>query len=828
MTTAIPTSFDALPTSKRRFIGREVERIEDRSLVTGHARFIDNFTLPDMLHCAILRSPHPHARIVRIDTSRAEALAGVAAVLTGEDMQRWCNPMGTAPEGWGPYSLAVDKARFVGEPVAAVAASSRYIAEDACELIDVDYELLPSVPDANAALAASAALLFEENGSNVIIERDFVWGDVAGVFASADRVFNAKFRWNRVGANPTETFGCVCQWDLIDDRLTCHGSYQTPSFMGLGRAHTLRVPANRINVVSHPQGGGFGGKGGPRGTDIAALLSRKAGGRPVKYIEDRMEYLLAGGGQSWDRYYEAWLAVNADGIVTGLRVQLLDDQGAGAEGYGTISVAKPIAAFTGCYRIEAAEYDFKVVCSNRAPSYPYRGYGPPPHNLVLESMMDLAARELGVDPAEFRRRNYIRPEQFPYTIPSGNEYDSGRYEETLDKALALAGYAEMRAVQQRARAEGRYVGISVVSTIEPGVFDWNAYATVGVPGVGVPEGVSIGINLLGEVTARVGFNLQGQGQYTVAAQLLADWFSVEMSAVRVVYADTDNAPPHFGQGGSRLGVAITGAILGACQKITDKLCRAASVLLQVPYEQVELMDGMLRVRETPADRPVGDMYMGGVPGVRATPHAQIPLAQVVGAMLARSDLLPEGMEPNASATSVWTAPGRTMPDENGRCKSYLTAANCCHVVMVEVDADTGKTAILKYVIADDCGVRLNPANVEGQLQGGVAQGVGAALLEQYVYSDEGQPLVSTYMDYLVPTINEVPMTEKTSLETPSPFTPLGAKGCGEGAIHTTPAAVLLAINDALEPLGVQMRETPASPHRVWSMIRSARGARDSV
>ncbi|MCG3168876.1 MAG: Caffeine dehydrogenase subunit alpha [Pseudomonadales bacterium] len=808
MTNAIPTSFDALPTTQRRFIGREVDRIEDRSLVTGHAPFIDNFTLPDMLHCAILRSPHPHARIVGIDTSRAEALPGVAAVLTGEDMQRWCNPTATAPEGWGPYSLAVGKARFVGEPVAAVAATSRYIAEDACELIDVEYELLPPVADATTALDLATPLLFEENGSNLIVGRNFVWGDVEGVFAAADRVFNAKFRWNRVGANPTETFGCVCQWDLIEDRLTCHGSYQTPSFMGLGRAHVLRLPANRINIVSHPQGGGFGGKGGPRGTDIASLLSRKSGGRPVKYIEDRVEYLLAGGGQSWDRYYEAWLAVRADGTVTGLRVQLLDDQGAGAEGYGTISVAKPLAAFTGCYRIEAAEYDVKVVCTNRAPSYPYRGYGPPPHNLVLESMMDLAARELGVDPAEFRRRNYIRPEQFPYTIPSGNEYDSGNYEATLDKALELAGYAELRAQQQRARAEGRLVGIGIASTIEPGVFDWNAYATVGVPGVGVPEGISIGINLLGEITARVGFNLQGQGQYTVVAQLLADWFGVEMGAVRVVYTDTDHAPPHFGQGGSRLGVSISGAALGACQRITVKLRRAASVLLQAPFEQVELMDGVLRVKDMP--------------------QAQIPLAQVVGAMLARSDLLPEGMQPDASATSVWTAPGRTAPDEMGRCKSYLTAANACHVVLVEVDADTGKTEILKYVIADDCGTRLNPSNVEGMIQGGVAQGVGAALLEQYVYTDEAQPLVSTFMDYLVPTINEVPMTQKAALVTPSPFAPLGAKGCGEGAIHTTPAVLIAAINDALSPLGVQVRETPASPHRVWSLIRSARGDRASV
>ncbi len=411
-----------------------------------------------MLHCAILRSPHPHARIVRIDTSRAEAHPGVAAVLTGADLERWCNPMVTAPAGWGPYSLAVGKVRFVGEPVAAVAASSRYIAEDACELIDVEYELLPVVADPCVATDPGSALLYEENGTNLMLDRAFTWGDIDGVFAAADQVFSAKFRWNRVGANPTETFGCVCQWDLVQDRLTCHGAYQTPGFMALGRAHTLKLAANQVNIISHPQGGGFGGKGGPRGTDIAALLSRKAGGRPVKYIEDRMEYLLAGGGQSWDRYYDAALAVKADGTVTGFRVKLLDDQGASAEGYGTISVAKPLAAFTGCYRIEAAQYDVKVVSTNRAPSYPYRGYGPPPHNFVLESLMDIAARGLGLDTAEIRRRNYIRPDQFPYTIPSGNEYDSGNYEAALDKVLEMADYRRLREEQARARAEGRLVG----------------------------------------------------------------------------------------------------------------------------------------------------------------------------------------------------------------------------------------------------------------------------------------------------------------------------------------------------------------------------------
>jgi CO/xanthine dehydrogenase Mo-binding subunit len=477
----------------------------------------------------------------------------------------------------------------------------------------------------------------------------------------------------------------------------------------------------------------------------------------------------------------------------------VDDQGAGAEGYGTISAAKPLAAFTGCYQIQAAQYDMKLVATNRAPTYPYRGYGPPPHNFVLESMVDIAARDLALDPTEIRRKNYIQPNQFPYTIPSGNEYDSGDYEAVLNKVIDMADYQQLRQQQEAARAEGRLLGIGVANTVEPGVFDWNAYSTVGVPGVGVPEGVKVAIDILGQITVTVGFSLEGQGQYTLAAQLVGDYFGVDMNTVRVAYAPTDVAPPHFGHGGSRLGVAMTGAILGACKKIEEKFRLVSSLLMQCEPEHIELVDGNMQV--------VG------------MPEAQMSIAQVAGTMLGRSDLLPPGMEPAPEATYVWTAPDRNEPDEQGRCKSYLTAANACHIALVEVDRDTGVTEILKYFIVDDCGTRLNPATVEGQIQGGVAQGVGAVLYEEYVYGSDGQPLVSLFSDYLLPGIQEVPMTAKGMIETPSPVTPLGAKGCGEGAIHITPATIMCAINDAIEHLGVQIRETPASPNRVWKLLQ---------
>lgn len=802
MAVEIPNDVAGLPTSSPRFIGRGLRRTEDPALLTGRTPFIDDVELPRMLHCAILRSPFAHARVSAVDTREAEALPGVIAVVTGEDARRWSHPAQSSPEGWGTHCIAIDKVRYVGEPIAAVAATSRYVAEDAIELITVDYEPLDVVSDPTAAMAPDAPLVMDEHGSNVMMDRVFTWGEVDEAFAAADFVLREQFRWNRMGANPTETFGCIAQWDPLDLTLTLRGSIQSPSMIGLGRAATFGLPPNKINVISQPHGGSFGGKGGTRGMDITCLLSRKAAGRPVKWIEDRVEYLTAGGGQAWDRRYDVSIAVKNDGTVTGLKVGLIDDLGATGEAYGAICAAKPLAAFTGPYTIPVAQYDLKLIATNKVPSGPYRGMGPPPHFFVLEQMMDMAARHLEMDPAEIRRKNFIPKDAFPYTIASGNEYDSGDYEQVLDQALALADYPAMRAEQARARAQGRLVGIGVASAIEPGVFDWNAYAIVGMPGTGVPEGATVSIDIMGFITVRVGFSLEGQGQYTLVTQLVSDYFGTEPEMVRVVCLDTQSAPPSFGPGGSRLGVAITGAVLGACDRIRQKACQVVAGLMQTEPANIALVDGRF-----------------GIPGVEA---AQMTVAEVAGTMLSRSDLLPPDVDPRPEATHVWTAPGRTPADEEGRAKSYLTAAQGVHVVQIEIDPETGFVKILRYCLADDCGTRLNPATVEGQTDGSVAQGIGAALLEEYAFDEDGQPLTTTFMDYLMPTVYDIPVIEKVAVVTPSPFTPLGAKGCGEGAIHTTPAAVMCAVNDALAPLGRMAREVPAAPNRLWKLIREAR------
>ena len=807
MAVDIPKTLEELPTSSLRHIGRARRRLEDPALLTGRTKFIDDVQLPRMLHCAILRSPFAHAKVSSVDTREAEALPGVVAIVTGEDALRWSHPAQSSPEGWGTHCIATDAVRYVGEPVAAVAAVSRYVAEDAMELISVEYEPLDVIADPIAAMSPDSPLVHTGQGTNLMMDRVFTWGEVDEAFASADFVVSEDFRWNRVGANPTETFGCICEWDPMDLGLTIRGSIQSPSMFGLGRAATFALPSNKVNIISHPHGGSFGGKGGTRGTDITCLLSRKAGGRPVKWIEDRVEYLTAGGSQAWDRHYTVSLAVMNDGTVTGLKVGLVDDLGATGEAYGAICAAKPLAAFTGPYTIPVAQYDLKLVATNKVPSGPYRGMGPPPHFFVLEQMMDLSARQLGMDPAEFRRKNFIPRDAFPYTIPSGNEYDSGNYEEVLDQALALADYSALRAEQAKARAQGRLVGIGVASAIEPGVFDWNAYAIVGMPGTGVPEGATVSIDIMGFITVRVGFSLEGQGQYTLVSQLVSDYFGTDPEMVRVVYLDTQSAPPSFGPGGSRLGVAITGAVLGACDRIREKAIQVVAVLMQTEPAHIVLRDGHF-----------------GIPGV---PEAQMSVAEVAGTMLARSDLLPPHIDPRPEATHVWTAAGRTPADEEGRAKSYLTAAQAVHVVQVEIDRETGFVEIQRYCLADDCGTRLNPATVEGQTDGSVAQGIGAALLEEYSFDSDGQPQTTTFMDYLMPTVYEVPPVEKVAVVTPSPFTPLGAKGCGEGAIHTTPAAIMCAINDALVPLGQLAREVPAAPRRIWELIRKAEGSTET-
>lgn len=803
MSKRIPRNLTELPLTQPRYLGKDTTRIEDATLLTGKAEFTDNVAFPGMLFAAILRSPHAHARIKRIDFSKAEKLQGVVAIVTGDDAKAWSEPVPGFPLGWAGHCLAVDKVRFVGEPVAAVAATSRYIAEDALDLIEVEYELLAPVVDPRKALDLDSPIIWEHQGTNLIYHRLFSFGAVDEAFAAADVVVKDDFRWLRASGNPIETCNCIVQW-RPDQSLNAWGGFQGTGFYVSSVARGLRLPAHKIRITPLPHGGSFGTKIFPHAIIRIALLSRKAGGRHVKWIEDRLEHLVSSYTHGPDRCYSAEMALTRDGEITGFRVKVVDDLGAHAVSVAIGKALKPLSAFTGPYRMRNAQYDLTVVATNKCPQGSYRGWGVPAHNLAMEHCVDLAARKLGLDPVEIRRRNLLRPAQFPYEAPNGARYDSGDYERTMDMALELADYPALREEQGRARAEGRLVGIGVYTGVELSAVAMSMFTLLGpgAPfGTSMPESARVRIDASGKIIAEVTFPWEGQGQHTFATNLLADYFGVNREDVEVIAVDSLSAGPGTGPIGSRQAVMLSGAILGAADRITEKLRKVAGVILEANPDDVELINGQLRIR-------------GSV-------EKTLPLQKVITVMLTRSDLLPEGVDGNPEASYTYNPPDRKLPDAEGRGSFDLTAANNTHVVMVEVDRETGQVGILKYVIADDCGIRLNPAIVEGMIQGAVAQGIGQTLLEEHVYDENGQYLTSTFMDYLMPTIWEVPMTERTYTETPSPFSPMGVKGAGESAVLATPAALLSAINDALLPLGVSCTTVPASPLRLWQLIQTA-------
>ena len=805
MAKGIPHSVGDLPLTQPRYVGKDVPRIEDAALLCGRAEFTNNLSMPGMLHAAVLPSPHAHARIKRIDTSKAEKLKGVVAIVTGADAKQWSEPMSGFPQGWSGHCLAVDKVRFVGDPVAAVAASDRYVAEDALELIEVEYEMLPPVVDPAKALEPESPLLFEERGSNVIYRRVFTYGEVDETFAKADLIVKDDLRWHRASGNPIETIGCIVQWNLSEQSLTAWGGFQGTGFYTPSVSQGLRMPANKIRLVPLPHGGSFGTKIYPHAVIRMALLSRMSGGRPVKWIEDRLEHLKASYTHGPDRFVTAEMALTRAGEILGIRMKILDDLGAHAVSVALGKALKPLSCLTGPYRIRDAQYDLTVVATNKCPQGSYRGWGVPTHNLAIEHCVDLAAKELKLDPAEIRRRNLLRPEQFPYTAPNGARYDSGNYGRTLDMALDLAGYQELRKRQAEARAQGRLVGIGVFTGVELSAVAMSMFTLLGPNspfGTSMPETARVRIDVTGKIFGEVTFPWEGQGQHSFATSILADYFGVEREHVQVVAVDSLAAGPGTGPIGSRQAVMLSGAVLGAAGRIADKLRKVAGVMMEVDVEDVELMNGKLQVK--------------------GSPDKALPLQKVVAMMLSRSDLLPEDVDGNPEASYTYNPPDRKLPDAGGRGSFDLTAANSAHVVMLEVDRETGQVEILKYAISDDCGVRLQPAIVEGQTQGAVAQGIGQTLLEEHAYDENGQYLTSTFMDYLMPTVFEVPITERNFTETPSPFSPLGIKGAGENAVLATPAVLLNAINDALSPLGVRCRTIPASPLRLWELIRSAK------
>jgi 2-furoyl-CoA dehydrogenase large subunit len=786
------------------WVGAALPLKEDRRLVAGRGRFIDDLGAAGLLHAAMLRSPHAHARIVAIDTRAAAALPGVVAVLTGADAVRLSGPIRPLIPTTArveDHCLAVDRARFVGEPVAAVAAVDRATAEDALERIAVTYEPLPAVVDPDEARRPGATLLYPELGTNVVWHDTLTYGDVDGAMGRAHGVLRERFTIQRYASTPLETFGVMAAYDAGTDSYEIWTNDQRPGLTLSVLAASLRVPQARIRLVCPDIGGAFGNKRRPAYLLVCALLARLAG-RPVKWIEDRVENLTALM-HAANGVMDVELAYAADGALLALAVRDVTDEGKNLVTPAQHNLIK-LGNIANGYRIPAVRYEAWSVLTTKCPTGANRGIGKPFMCFAVERAMALLARRLGQDPAALRLRNYVTAAKMPYTTPPGAQYDSGDYPATLRRALEAFDYAGRRAEQARARGEGRLLGIGIATSIEPAGTNLASYEiltgrrTVS----GSAEAAMVRMEPDGHVRVAIGDPSSGQGYETVVAQIVADELGLTPEAVSVARGFDSATTPWLylsGNYSNKFSVTDTGAILGAARRVADKLRRLAAHRLEIDPADIALRDGAAVVMGAP-DRRVSFAEL-----------ARTAYADVLG--------LPPGEEPGLEARHAYSNPLATPVDAQRRLRSQLVFANAAHCCLVEVHPRTGEISVLKYVVVHDCGRELNPLIVEGMVHGSTVHGIGAALLEEFRYDGEGQLLTATFMDYLKPTAADVPDIEVARVEHPSPVTPLGAKGVGEGGAIPGPAAVANAVEDALGPYGVTIRGLPITPERVWEWLR---------
>ncbi len=791
------------------WVGVPYPRKEDARLVAGRGSYVDDLTRAGLLHAAMLRSTHAHARIVAVDTREAEALPGVLATLTGAEaarLSRPIRPLIPTPVPLDDFCLAVDRVRFVGEPVAAVAAVDRATAEDAVERIAVTYEPLPAVLDPEAAIGPGAPLLYPELGTNVLWHDVLVYGDVDGAFARADGVLKERLRIQRYASTPLETFGCVVEHDAGTGSYAFWTNDQRPGLTLGILAESLGVTQSRVRLCCPEIGGAFGNKRRPAYLLVCALLAGKSG-RPVKWIEDRLENLTALM-HACNGVMDIELAYRGDGTVLAIRVRDIADEGKNLVSPTQHNLIK-LGNIVNGYRIGAVRYEPYSVLTNKCPSGANRGIGKPFMCFAVERAMTLLARRLGLDPAEVRLRNYVSSDEMPYTTPPGAQYDSGDYAATLRTALARFDYAGWRAEQARGRPQGRLLGIGIATSVEPAGTNLASYELVTGrrAASGSAEAAMVRVEPDGEASAAIGDPASGQGYETVVAQIVADELGLTPERVHVQRGFDSSTTPWLylsGNYSNKFSVTDVGAVVGAARKVREKILRIAAHRLEVAPADLELRDGAVRVRG-----------MAGS-GLSLREVARTAYADVLG--------LPAGEEPGLEARHAHQNTLAAPVDARRRVRSQLVFSNAAHCCLVEVDRSTGAVRILKYVVVHDCGRELNPLIVEGMVHGSTAHGIGAALLEEFHYDAGGQLLTASFMDYLKPTTLDVPDIEVDRLEHPSPFTPLGAKGVGEGGAIPGPAAVANAVEDALAPFGAIVRELPLTPERVWRLMREAPGS----
>jgi carbon-monoxide dehydrogenase large subunit len=773
------------------YVGSRLKRPDDPRLLTGRGRYVDDLVLPRMVHAAFVRSVHAHARIVRLDLEAAGRAPGVVAVLAGADVARLCTPYRGVLHHYAGMKtaamvpLALERVRCVGEPVVALAATDRAAAEDAAALVGVEYEPLPAVLSPEAALAPGAPVIHPELGDNVIFATRLAGGDPARAFAEA-RGWRRRFVIGRHTGVPMEPRGLVADFEPATRALTLTISSQVPHMMQAVVAELFGLPEHRVRVIAPDVGGSFGIKIHVYQDDMAAIALALVLGRPVKFVATRRESFLSDI-HAREQTVEVEVAADADGTLRGMRARIVAAVGP-YSAYPRSSVVEGgqvLRLLPGPYRVRDYEATLTVVAQNKGITSQYRAVGHPIAAAVTESMIDLVARDLGLDPAAVRARNLVRADELPYTSVTGNVYDSGSYHASLERLLAAADYPGLRRAQAAAREAGRAVGIGLACFLDltgPGA---QFYGIGGAP-ISGQEGTTLRLEPSGAVTVLTGLTEQGQGSRTALAQIVADELGVPIEAITVVSGDTAMVPYGGGTWASR-GMPIGGsATLLAARALRDRVRRVGAALLEAHEDDVELGDGRV--------------------GVKGAPDRTLSLAQVARAVHFRSNEL-RGVEPSVEATVHYTNP------------AAWTFTNGAHLCVVEVDLETGRVRVLRYVAVDDCGRVVNPALVDGQVQGGIAQGVGGALAEHCAYDASGQLVSGTLMDYAMPTASDLPAIEVHHLETPAPSLAGGFKGAGEAGTSGAPAAVLNAVNDALAPHGAMVTEQPLTPARVLSALR---------
>ncbi|MGE5268343.1 MAG: xanthine dehydrogenase family protein molybdopterin-binding subunit, partial [Thiohalocapsa sp.] len=733
-------------------IGARIRRLEDPRLLTGAGRFTDDRAVPGALHVAFRRSDHAHAQIMRIETAAAAAMPGVAAVYSADDIAPLVAPV-SATSRMPDYrptpitALASGRVRYVGEPVVAVLAENRYLAEDALDLIEIGYEALPAVADPEIAAMPAAPLLHPEAGTNVLLKRSFGRSEVEAGMAQAAVTVGSRFRFRRKTPAAIENRACLAEWDRGRRALTLTSSTQVPGILRDLLADLLDLPGHRIRVVAPEVGGGFGGKASLYPEEILVAVLARHLGRAVRWTSDRLED-LATTSQAFDEIVDAELGLDGDGHIVALSADVTGDVGAYSI-YPWTAALEPVQVVSflpGPYRVPAYRGTTRGVATNKAPMGPYRGVGRPVAAFVMERLLDMAARRLALDPAEIRRRNLVPDDEFPYRTASGIVWDRSGFTANLDAACAAVDYAGLRRKQQQARAAGRLFGIGIASYAELTGIGSRISAAPGMPINTGTESATLRLDSTGTVTASFGISSHGQGLETTLAQVIADELGARLDDIEIVHGDSAAVAHGTGTYASRSAVLAGGAATLAARLLKEKVLRAASHLLEAAAADLEAADGHVNVAGT--DR-------------------SLSFREIAKAVYSEMGRLPRDAREELEVSKVYDP-------------FFGTTSSATHIAVVEIDPQTCQARILRYVVAEDCGRVINPLIVDGQVHGGVAQGIGAALYEEVVYDDSGQLLTASFMDYVVPAAGEVPSIETIHLDSESPTTVGGYRGMGEG------------------------------------------------